>query len=31
VYEYADAGLLSIGTTPLRAFVCTVNRVSGQH
>jgi hypothetical protein len=27
VYEYADAGLLTIGTTPVRAFVCTVNRV----
>jgi hypothetical protein len=31
VYEYADAGLLSIGTTPVRAFVCTVNRVPGAH
>jgi hypothetical protein len=31
VYEYADAGLLTIGTTPVRAFVCTVNRVPGQH
>jgi hypothetical protein len=27
VYAYADAGLLSIGTEPVRAFVCTVNRV----
>jgi hypothetical protein len=31
VYEYADAGLLTIGTTPVRAFVCTVNRVPGPH
>jgi hypothetical protein len=29
VYEYADAGLLTVGTTPVRAFVCTVNRVPG--
>jgi hypothetical protein len=29
VYAYADAHLLTIGTTPIRAFVCTVNHVPG--
>jgi hypothetical protein len=27
VLEYADADLLTIGTTPAKLFVCTVNRV----
>ena len=31
VYAYADAGLLSIATEPVRAFVCTVNPVPGSH
>jgi hypothetical protein len=29
VETWADAGLLTIGTTPARYFVCTVNRVPG--
>jgi hypothetical protein len=29
VEAYADAGLLSIGTTPVRLFFCSVNHVPG--
>jgi hypothetical protein len=29
VLAWADAGMLSIGSTPVRQFVCTVNRVPG--
>lgn len=31
ILAYADAGLLSIGTTPVKFFVCTVNRVPNGH
>jgi hypothetical protein len=31
VYAYRDAGLLTVGTTPVKAFVCTVNQVPGSH
>lgn len=31
IFAYADAGLLSIGTTPVKYFVCTVNRVPARH
>jgi hypothetical protein len=31
VEAYADAGWLSIGTTPVRLFFCSVNHVPGGH
>jgi hypothetical protein len=31
ILAYADAGLLSIGATPVKFFVCTVNRVPNGH
>jgi hypothetical protein len=31
VVAYADAGWLTIGTTPVRLFFCSVNHVPGTH
>ena len=31
VEAYADAGLLTIGATPVRLFFCSVNHVPGSH